>query len=418
MKVTFCSFDGPNCINGPNAWLRRLVPELQSRGIQTQIIFTTSVPEQECTTLPLLRQAGIECMVIPLLPCYTEYRVRWIIEKLAQEPPDVFVPNMIVPALYAGRWVREAGIPTIGVLHSDDEEHRGIISEFVLGPAYQLSGIVCVSQELEQQLQQHPPRTVVRRLPYGAPIPERVASVPNQKLRITYVGRLVEEQKRISEVTRALCRAVREVPETEAVIYGSGPDRITVEQILQAEGSGLPICLAGRVDSEQMQQRLLNCHVIVLLSDYEGLPVALMEAMACGVVPVCLSIRSGIPELVEDGVTGLLVGDRGDDFVAAIKRLRQESGLWHQLSQQARAKIQTEYSHQACAMRWEQFLTELHQSAGSRRSIKVPFQLNLPPVHPGLARSDYRTPPIHTRVWQKSQRIAGQIKGKLLSGSF
>ena len=50
------------------------------------------------------------------------------------------------------------------------------------------------------------------------------------------MGRLAEEAKRISEVTRALCRAVREVPGTEAKIYGDGPERLVVEQILREEG--------------------------------------------------------------------------------------------------------------------------------------------------------------------------------------
>lgn len=419
MKVTFCTYDGHNCINGPNAWLRRLLPELQSRGIQTQVLFITWAPAQECTTLPLLRQHGFDCLVIPG-PDYTELQVHWILEKLAQEPPDVFVPNMMVPALYAGRWIREAGIPTVGVLHSDDDEYRGILSEFVFGEsAHQLSEIVCVSQALEQELlKQHPQRTLVRRLACGAPVPQQVAQAPTQRLRIAYVGRLVEEQKRISEVARALCRTVQEVPDTEAVIYGSGPDSPTVEQILQTEGSGLPVCLAGRVDSEQMQKHLLGCHVIILLSDYEGLPVALMEAMACGVVPICLRIRSGIPELVKDGVTGLLVGDRGDSFVAAIQRLRHEPGLWERLSKQARAKIQAEYSNEVCAANWEKFFGELHQNAKSYRSIRVLPELNLPPVHPGLAHRDYRTPPIYTRFLQKSRRFAGRLKRKLLSSSF
>ena len=85
-------------------------------------------------------------------PQYTEQRVRWVVDRLAEDPPDVFVPNLMVPAYYAGRWVREVGIPTIGVLHSDDPFHRGLLSEFVFGAgAYQLSALVCVSKFLEQR---------------------------------------------------------------------------------------------------------------------------------------------------------------------------------------------------------------------------------------------------------------------------
>ena len=61
--------------------------------------------------------------------------------------------------------------------------------------------------------------------------------------------------------------------------------------------------------------RMQNC------DGRNGLPIALIEAMACGVVPICLQTRSGF---VEHGVTGLLVRDRGKDFIAAVQRLRQE----------------------------------------------------------------------------------------------
>lgn len=416
LSVTFCTYDY-SFIGGPHSWLRRLLPELHRQGIRIRVIFITLAPETECTLLPILRQEGFDCVVIPADPHYTEHRVRCVLEKLAEDPPDVFISGWMVPALYAGRWVREAGIPTVGVLHNDDDYSHAILSEFVYSqPAYQLSGIVSVSKALEQEvLKRHPEQTLVQRIPYGAPLPQGVALAPTGQLRLAYVGRLVEEQKRISEVTRALCRAVREVPNTEAVIYGEGVDRPAVEQILQNEGAGLPVNLMGRVDSEQVQEHLLNCHILVLLSDYEGLPIAVMEAMACGVVPICLQIRSGIPELVEDGVTGLVVGDRGDDFVAAVRRLRHEPGLWERLSQAARAKIEQEYSHEVCSAQWDSFLRELQQNADVRRSIQVPAQLNLPPIYPSFIEHDCREPSAYTRMLQKLRMSAGAVKHRLLT---
>ena len=97
------------------------------------------------------------------------------------------------------------------------------------------------------------------------------------------------------------------------------------------------------------------------------------------------------------------VSDRGDDFVAAVQRLRHEPGLWERLSQQARAKMQTEYSNKVCTDRWDSFLWELHQDAGPRRQIKVPSQFNLPPVNPDLASLDPREPPLHIKILRKSR---------------
>lgn len=405
MKVTFCTYDGYNCINGINAWLRRLLPSLRDRGIESEVLFITWAKDENCTTLPALQQMGFQCHVAPL-PYYTEHHIRWILQTIAQHSPDVFVPNYMIPALYAARWIRAAGIPTIGVLHNDDTEYRGIQAEFVFGrPEYQLSAIVPVSQTLEQQILDRSPQTIqVDRIPCGVPFPVQTVQPFSDQFKLVYVGRLSEEQKRISEVTQALCRAVREVSGTEATIYGSGSAQTSVEQILHTQGAGLPIRYAGRVDSEQMQSRLLENHAIVLLSDYEGLPVALMEAMACGVVPICSQIESGIPELVTDRVNGLLVNDRGDSFVAAVRQLRNNPQLWQTLSQAARVKIAADYAHDRCVDAWENRLRHLRSTNHSRQPIQIPQRLCLPPRQPDLISLDPREPGLHTKVIKRIRR--------------
>lgn len=416
MKVTFCAYDTPNRVGGPNAWLRRLLPELHHRGLRPQVLFITiyGTPE-ECPNVRSLRSQGFDCPATSWLH-FTERHVQWILYKIAEDPPDIFVPNLMVPAFYAGRWVRQAGIPTVGVLHSDDPFYWGLVSEFVCGDnPYRLSGLACVSKFLEREvLKQDPDGVVVERLPYGAPLPQSEVQRPSGQLRLVYAGRLVDEQKRISDLIRSLCRAVREVADVEAVVYGDGPAKEAAEQIIDLEGQGLPVRLAGRVDSDQIQKHLLKCHALVLLSDYEGLPIVLMEAMACGVVPICLRTRSGISELVEDGVTGLLVDDRGDDFIAAVRRLRDDPGLWERLSKAARTRIETEYSNEVCAARWKDFLRRLNHNAGPQQSLKIPGQLDLPHVHPSLAREDFRKAPLHVRLGQLSSRLVKHARDSLL----
>jgi hypothetical protein len=160
---------------------------------------------------------------------------------------------------------------------------------------------------------------------------------------------------------------------------------------------------------------LLACEVIVLLSDYEGLPIALMEAMACGCVPVCLRMRSGIPELVEDGETGLLVGDRGDGFVAAIRRLRDDRALWARLAEAARALIVERQSIESTAAQWVRLLEEMKGGKGSR-AIELPSRMRLPQVHPALASADVRQVkvPLAVRVCRRGRMLAGCLKRRLL----
>src|SRR5215813_6342074 len=396
MKVTFCTRDYANLSGGHNTWLSRFLPNLRQRGIESRLLCFHLSPKDEFPTVRSLRQAGFNCTTVSEEEIeYTEQRVRWIAQRLAEDPPDAFVFNAVVPAAYyAGRLVREAGIPTVGICHvgADHSLYPGLLDQFVFGrAAYQVSAFVCVSRYLEQAvLERHPRGILVRSIPCGVPIPEDVAKKPNGRLRLAYVGRLAEEAKRISEVTRALCRAVREVPGTEALIYGDGPDRPAVEQILRKEGDGLPVELVGFVENDQIPKHLLECHAVVLLSDHEGLGLSLLEGMASGVVPIGLRGAPGVTEFVVDGLTGLLVGDRGDEFVAAVRRLREDPALWERLARSAHAKVEADYSEKVCAARWQELFHELVNSRGPRKPLRIPRRLHLPPVHPALAWLDPR----------------------------
>ncbi len=414
LKVTFCSHDSPQTVGGPFAWIQRLLPALRTQGIDGRCLFLTWGENGAC--VGALRADGFDC---PAVPCHdlTESSVRWILARLQENPPDIFVPNLVVAGYFAARWLRPSGIPTVGVLHSDDELYRGLQDSFVFGrEAYRLSALVCVSKALEEEVRaREPENTIVRRIPYGVPLLPTTARRNRSVLRLAYIGRLAEEQKRISELTRAFCRVAREVPGIEAVLYGDGPDRPSVERILATEGSGLPVHLAGRVDSSLIQERLVDCDVIVLLSDYEGLPIALMEGMACGCVPVCMRVRSGIPELVEDGITGLLINDRGDEFVRAIRRLRNEPGLRERLSRAARAWVENDYSIQTCAKQWAGLFAELHAGSGPKRPIEIPRRIKLPAPHPGFAGQDPRpSTPLPVRLYRRTRMAAGKWRRRML----
>jgi colanic acid/amylovoran biosynthesis glycosyltransferase len=415
MKVTFCSYNVRNHVAGPDAWLRRLLPELRRRGIDSELLLITDSPADDCPTVHWARDNGFGCSSTRR-PRYTEDGVRWFLKKVRESQPDVFVVNFILAAYYAGRWIHAAGIPTVGVMHSDEPYYHELVDEFVCGGSeFRLSALVCVSQFLEQKvLDRQTGGIVIRRIPCGTPLATPVSSFSGGRLRLAYVGRLVEQQKRISEVTRALCRVVRDVPNTEAVLYGDGPDRAKVEDILRNEGASLPIRLEGLVPSEEIQDHLLRCHALVLLSDYEGLPIALMEAMSCGVVPICLRIRSGVTELVEDGVTGLLVDDRGDGFVAAVRRLAENEQSWQRLSQNARHKVCRDYSNEFCASRWEELFRELKAKAGAAGLPRIPIWLRLPPAKFHLAVRDRRRPPWHRSLLGKGRGMAGKVKRKLI----
>ncbi len=358
-RVSFTTFDAPDFVGGPNSWLRRVVPFLRQAGWQVNVLFFIEKgPPQACPCYRALTDLGVSCSAMSSRePMFAQ--VRWLLQHLAESPPAVFVINLSGAGYLATRWIRRSSIPSIGIMHSDDPFYRRIFDEFVIGPAGNcLSDLVCVSEFLARTAAGAQTATSIHLIPYGVPIPDRTASLSKGPLRLIYVGRLVEEQKQILEVTRALCRAVREVPETEAIIYGNGPDRSRVNRCLQEEDVGERVRLGGQVDNADIQRVMLEADVLVLLSDYEGLPIALLEAMACGLVPVCLRIRSGVGQLVEQARTGFLVDNRGDDFVSTVRAIAENPELRSRVSAAARERIATEYSDELNASRWLKLLRD------------------------------------------------------------
>lgn len=341
-------------------------------------------------------------------------------EKVRETGPDIFIPNLDIPAYHASAWVRKSGIPTVGVLHSDDPFYRAIISEFLekSGPS-PLSAVVCVSRYLQELCEQSGgEKVMLRRIPYGVPVPKTNAKFDNGNLKLVYAGRLVETQKRISDVTHALCRMVKEIPGTEAVLYGSGPSEKDILRIIGEHGADGRVKLGGLVKNHELQDKLLEGHVFVLLSDFEGLPIALMEAMACGLVPVCYNMESGIPELVENGKQGLIVNDRGGDFIKAIKLLKNKTGYWEKLSGGAREKIDSGYSVSHSVQSWKELFLDLErltQSDKSNGMAVIPERISLPDRHRDI--SSYQDPRWPGYPEHYSRKINRMIKRVIRKGN-
>ncbi len=101
--------------------------------------------------------------------------------------------------------------------------------------------------------------------------------------------------------------------------------------------------MTGAMGQDGVRNEYVEADLFVLASFAEGVPVVLMEAMACG-VPVISTRIAGIPELVEDGKNGILVapGDV-DGLAAAMRMLIESSEMRRLLGAAAREKVAREY---------------------------------------------------------------------------
>lgn len=136
-------------------------------------------------------------------------------------------------------------------------------------------------------------------------------------------------------------------------LVGDGPLRDEIEQQGRARGLADHIVLHGSLSRPEVVQRMQSADVVVLPSvlaprgNREGIPVSLMEAMACG-LPVVSSRLSGIPELVLHGETGLLTEPTDAPAIAdALLSLAHDPALRLRLGAAARARVRQSFDFRA-----------------------------------------------------------------------
>ena len=163
--------------------------------------------------------------------------------------------------------------------------------------------------------------------------------VLSKRPRLLCIGRLCEQKGQLLLVEAAAKLQERGV-DFELVLAGDGPMRQDLEAMIATLGLGSTIRITGWLSSETVRAELEDCRLMVLPSFAEGLPVVIMEAMAMG-RPVLTTSVAGIPELVEDGVTGFVVpaGDV-DALVTKIGDvLALTDGKMHEIAEAARARV-------------------------------------------------------------------------------
>jgi glycosyltransferase involved in cell wall biosynthesis len=135
-----------------------------------------------------------------------------------------------------------------------------------------------------------------------------------------------------------------ELPGARFVLVGEGPERLRLEQLAAELGvAGRVQFLGQRTDVSAV---LPEFDVFVLPSITEGMPNAVLEAMAAG-IPVVASRVGGVPEIVQDGETGLLVEPESpSDLARSLVRLGRDAPLRLALTQRALAVVTSRFNPQ------------------------------------------------------------------------
>jgi glycosyltransferase involved in cell wall biosynthesis len=240
--------------------------------------------------------------------------------------------------------VHDLGRAVVLILHGDDAyyydlavRHEPVVHAFVV-----------YSRRMHRRLIELLPhrRDTIFYLPYGVPSAGRQRHAADGPVRLVFAGRF-SEGKGVLDLPAIDARLRALGVERSWTIIGGGPE----EPAMRAAWAGAPgVHFTGPLPNDVVVDRLADHDVFVLPTRSEGLPVALAEAMSVGLVPVASDIPCGVPDLVTDGVHGLLppVGDVGA-FAAAIGRLARDRALLERMSAAARRSVAERFDARARA---------------------------------------------------------------------
>lgn len=178
-----------------------------------------------------------------------------------------------------------------------------------------------------------------RLIPYGISLPSEDAEWPAEPGLILTVGRLIARKGQGYLIEAMLLLAAAGHAHARLVIVGEGPERPHLDGLIRTLGLAQRVTLTGRVSDEALQRYYMACQLFVLpaivddTGDTEMLGMVSLEAMRYR-KPVVASSVGGIADIVQDGVTGLLVKQRDPGALAiAIHHLLSNPSLATELGQ-------------------------------------------------------------------------------------
>jgi glycosyltransferase involved in cell wall biosynthesis len=297
--------------------------------------------------------------------------------------PGVYVAGDLLDLATAS--VHDFGRAVIYMLHGDSDYYYGLaVKHDAIVHAF-----IAYSRRMYDQLIERLPHRAdtIFHLPYGIPLPACVPRAKHGRLRLTFAGRLEQRQKGVfdlPEIDRALAAQGVAV---EWTIAGAGPDEI---ELKRRWAFNPEVRWLGALSNADVLAMYAAEDVFVLPTRVEGFPVALVEAMGAGVVPVVSDIESGVPEVVLSALTGERppVGDVRA-FAQAIAALDGDRPRLAAMSAAGRRSIAERFDirdriagYEALYARWR----ELYRPLAAGRHLQYGSRLDQPWIPNAVVR--------------------------------
>lgn len=285
---------------------------------------------------------------------------------------DVIYAHWILPGGLIGSILSYLlHIPLVVHLHGSDvfvSEHYKIFRPFVKYILNSASKIIACSNNLANRIK-HIGEGDLEVIPYGVDIDIFFPNEKNNYLEskrdrpklITAVGRLVNK-KGFKYLIIAAEKVIKLYPQCRFQIIGDGDQRSELVELSNSLKLSKNIVFLGNIPWNQIPDILRKTDIFVLPSiidekgNVDGLPVVLLEAMSSGCAVIASKV-AGVPDVITDGVNGILVEPKNDNQLSqAIISLISNDELRIKLGESARDKVKSDYSWDIIVKRIERVL--------------------------------------------------------------
>jgi len=303
----------------------------------------------------------------------SEYRTYIYKKLLLQLPLGIPVIVSDDSCVWDAACSLSSSFPVVGVLHADDKAYYNLATKYLANVAV----FVSVSQRVETKLKQACPSVADSRLfviPCGIYLPDANTGLgvkESDTVNLLYVGRIEREQKRTEDlVTIAELLQRKNVPFSLKII-GDGVDvKSAMETEIAKLGLQQQVTFTGWLSQQDVLNAMNAADILMLTSNYEGMPISMMEALACGCGFVGTRV-SGIEDyehhvLAPDCFRVFEVGE----LEVAVKQIQDIASIPKRSRRKAATELAKEqFSMQTCIANYIKAFSSIPLSTDYKRGI-------------------------------------------------
>ncbi len=282
-----------------------------------------------------------------------EYRA-WIYKKLIVRLPQG-TPVILSDdhAVWEAATCLHSNYPVVGVLHADENHYYDLAEKY----HSKVDLFACVSERVKhiaiKRIPEYDPAKIVT-IPCGIHLPAVMAAEKtNDTLKLVFVGRISEYQKRAGDLIKIAVLLEEKAVKFSLHIIGDGNLKPSLEKQVEEKGLQAHVKFPGWLSQQEVANYLSGSDILLLTSDFEGTPIAMMEALAAGCGMVGTRV-SGIEDYENHSLAKDCLGVyQTGDIEGAITRIKIIAAIPHKIRQEsARRMAETEFSMDVCLKRY------------------------------------------------------------------